>query len=319
MPKIESGTYNGIASRVQQAFSFDRVQSQLVVTNNSTTEKIVVSVSDEERTLGPSESYTFNEEFKVFNIKTKSKTGTASFTAVSSGSLSEARAAIANLGGGTGGVDEAAVTLIAQGVVAPLVNPVTANLTITAPEGSVVEVGASATPSMDWSIGNVANAQSAKIIDGNNATVKTLTLASSGTFTEAEAITKNQVDSISYRLSVQDKAGRTINSPTRTINWRLGVYYGSSTSATLDEAGIKELTKSLKASMSGSYAFTGTGYKYVIIPATFAVVSLFDVATGFALPLTQIALVDVTNNGVTTSYKVLRSSEQIGDVTVESK
>jgi hypothetical protein len=96
MPKIESGTYTGIASRVQQAFSYDRVQSQLVVTNNSTTEKIVVSVSDEERALAPSEVYTFNEEFKVFNIKTKTKTGTASFTAVSSGSVSEVKADNAN-------------------------------------------------------------------------------------------------------------------------------------------------------------------------------------------------------------------------------
>lgn len=229
---------------------------------------------------------------------------------------SSLKAAIANLEGG--GVDEEAVTLIAQGVMAPLVNPVTAGLTITTPTGAV-EVGASTTPAMSWTIGNVANATSARLVK-DGATLSTLTLAASGTFTASSASTKTAVGSESYLLEVTDKAGRKINSTTRTINWYLGVYYGSSSSATLDEAGIKALTKELKASMAGTYVFTGgaTNYKYICIPASFTTLNMFNNATGFAFPLTQVATVNVTVNGITTSYKVLRSEYQIGDATARN-
>lgn len=234
--------------------------------------------------------------------------------------ISEVKAAIAN--GGVGGVDREAVTLIAQGVMAPLVNPVTASLTLTAPTGAV-EVGLPATPAMNWAISNVANAASAKIVDGSNdALIQNLTLAASGTYTAPSAITKTQVESQSYKLVVTDKAGRNISSTVRTVNWYFGVYYGTSSSTTLNEAGIKALTKRLQASMSGTYVFNdgNTNYKYIIIPATFPTIDMVNDASGLAFPLQQIGgNVNVTVNGITTAYKILRSELQVGNATVRNK
>lgn len=95
MPLIESGTYSGTARKVGQTFWFDRKQSSLSITNNDSVNKIVVTVADAERTLYAGESFVFSEEFDSFTIKTKK--GDASFTVVSSGSVTALSAANANL------------------------------------------------------------------------------------------------------------------------------------------------------------------------------------------------------------------------------
>jgi membrane-associated protease RseP (regulator of RpoE activity) len=220
-----------------------------------------------------------------------------------------------------GGVNTEAVELIVDGKMEPLVNPVSSSLTITS--SSVVEVGSAiSSVAFSYAIGNPTSAKSAKIIDvsNSNATVEDIIPQSSGTHTETVSITKTSPGIQSYRLDVTDKLDRVVSSTTRSINWYLAVYYGSSSSETLDEAGIKALTKSLQSSMSGTYAFTGgaTNYKYIIIPASFTTLNMFNASTGFAFPLTQVATVNVTNNGVTTSCKVLRTENQIGDVTARN-
>jgi len=241
------------------------------------------------------------------------------------GDVDSIKNAIANGEIGGGGLTQEQVENIVDGKMGSLVNPVTAGLTLSTPSGGIVEVGASTTPVLAWTIGNSSNAASAKIVEttNSNATIANLTVAASGTYTFPSAITENQAKAHSYRLDVTDKLGRVIPSSVRTINWYFGVYFGNSTNASLNESQIKALTKRLQASMATSsssdyYNFTGTGYKYICVPASFSVINLFNASTGFAFPLIEVGTVNVTVNGITTSYRVLRTENQIGAVTVRS-
>lgn len=95
MPLLTSNTYTGVAGRIADKYWFDRVQTGLTIKNNDTVNKITVYVADDEKTLAPQETFTFDEEFECFHVKTKR--GTASFTATASGSLTTQKADNAKL------------------------------------------------------------------------------------------------------------------------------------------------------------------------------------------------------------------------------
>ena len=111
---------------------------------------------------------------------------------------------------------------------AVLENPVSISaFSITSPSGAL-EVGSALTSvTMNWTIGNHASAESARIYDVSaSAGIETLTVAASGTHTEAVSITKSAPGTQQYRLEVTDKSERVINSSTQTINWYYPTYFG---------------------------------------------------------------------------------------------
>lgn len=221
---------------------------------------------------------------------------------------------------GGGGAD---LTEIRAGLAA-LVDPITATFSIANP---VVECGTNLTDvTFNWNIAHYSGAKSAKIMLGDgSATLETLS-AASGTVTKAfsgSGVKNDAVASLGYKLDIIDGNNKTIT-VNASLYWRLAMYWGTSSSATLDEAGIKSLAnKVLKSDMAGEYEFKGladgqTNYKYFVIPAAFATIALYNKVSGFAFPLISVATVNVTNNGVTTSYKVLRSENAVGNVTVRN-
>jgi len=219
------------------------------------------------------------------------------------------KAAIANLeeAGGGGGVTEAQVKTI----MAPLVNPVTAGLTITAPAGSL-EVGEALTSvGFSWTIGNHGSAKSAKIRDTSaNADIETLTLAASGTHTETVNITKSTPSTQKYRLDVIDNLDRIISSTVRTINWYYPVFHGSSAKASgLTEAEIEAFAKTLKASAAGTYNYGAVAntYKWLFVPESFTPTSFKS--GGFDMPMQSPITITITNEfGVSLSLKGYRTT-----------
>lgn len=227
--------------------------------------------------------------------------------------VNEVKAAIANFEEtGGGGLTTGQVETIVDGKMGALVSPVTAGLNFTTPSGAV-EVGASVTPAMSWTIGNSSNAKSAKITEttNSNAKITDVTVAASGTYTFAAALQSNVVATKTYRLDVTDKLDRVISSTARSINWYYPVFSGSSAKASgLTEAEIEAFSKSLKASASGTYSFEAlaNSYKWIFVHESFSPTS-FKSGGGFDMPMQSPITITITNEfGVSLNLKGYRTT-----------
>jgi hypothetical protein len=101
-----------------------------------------------------------------------------------------------------------------------------------------------------------------------------------------------------------------------TVEWRYRVYWGSNPNPSLTEEEIKNLQNSeLKTNFNGTYSFNvisgGDGdYFYIVYPNAWGSINqTADCTNGFGWDITEIGVVNVTNNfGVTIPYKVVRTT-----------
>ena len=135
-----------------------------------------------------------------------------------------------------------------------------------------------------------------------------------------------------FKVFAEDINGNNI-SRSRSVNWRYRVYWGTSSSETLDESGIEGLANnSLKSNITGDYDFAAGDYKYFAWPTAMgsptAVIGFRDKGTGSQVAMVEEThnedydqnhngyyydLVDVTNsNSLTISYRVYRSKNVLG-------
>lgn len=110
------------------------------------------------------------------------------------------------------------------------------------------------------------------------------------------------------------KVGKTI-----TLTWLNCIYYGNNTNTSITEAEAKQLT-ALDANSAGrDYKYPGGGYKYLVIPASWAdPTSFIDPTTNFEVPMEKLTNISITNNfNIQQDYKVFRSTNVLnGDITV---
>lgn len=71
MPLV-TGNFSDVAERVNKQFWYDHTQNSLKVTNSGSF-PIIVEVSDNIRVIPAGENYTFDEEFKTFFVRCKTK------------------------------------------------------------------------------------------------------------------------------------------------------------------------------------------------------------------------------------------------------
>lgn len=306
---LMTGNFSDVAERVSKQYWYDHTQSSLKVTNTGLF-PIIVEVSDEVKVINAGANYTFNEEFKSFFVRCKTKKGNES--AAFSIETDSYRAAILN-GGAGGGLTTGQVETIVDGKMGALVSPVTATLNMTTPVSPyAVEVGNSVTPVLPWTIGNSSNAKSAKIVEttNSNATIVSPTVAASGTYTFGSALSSNSVTAKSYRLDVTDKLDRVISSTVRTINWYYPVFNGSSAKASgLTESEVKAFNKAIRASASGTYNFGAVSntYKWLFVHESFNPKSFK--AGGFDMPMQEPITITITNEfGVSLNLKGYRTT-----------
>lgn len=114
------------------------------------------------------------------------------------------------------------------------------------------------------------------------------------------------------------------------VNWYWRFYFGTSASATLDEAGIEALANNpLRAGFAGTHSFVAGDYKYICYSDSLgSIASVKDAATLLNVPMADsgddplysntanglsYALVSVTNvNGVAETYRVYRTKNVLG-------
>ncbi|HEG8097796.1 hypothetical protein C3I27_03340 [Campylobacter jejuni] len=111
---------------------------------------------------------------------------------------------------------------------------------------------------------------------------------------------------------------------TRTLDltWLNAIFYGCNSSETIDEVGIKAMTRLNANSLGRNYQYPTGGYKYIAYPATWPdIASSKDPSTNFDVPLTKLVNVNVTNeHGVSQDYKVYRSHNLLnGSITITIK
>ena len=184
---------------------------------------------------------------------------------------------------------------------------------------ATLEVGAStvANPTFTWVASNPGNVDTATLKIVNNSTSTTLAsgfTTSPVTTTEA-AITKTSASSNTWRLSGTNTQGNAIANRDITTSWQWRRWYGESDSDTLTETDIKALRQSgLSNSATGTFAFNGGGYKYLVIPTTMTAPTTFkDQATQLAVPMVAPVVVSITNSfGITQNYNVIRTLNKLG-------
>lgn len=205
-------------------------------------------------------------------------------------------------------------------------------------QNTAVEVGTtiSGSKSFTWAFSNSGNvaANTMDILDVSGAT----TLASNVSTTSPYAVSVGSVQRTSpgnylWQGRADNSQSTTFSSSYFTVTWYWNIYFGTSASTSLNEAGIEALTSSgLSAGLIGTYSFIAGNYKYFAWPDSFgsptATTGFKDTATNLAVSMASVTdnpafsnvqngwyyqLVSVTNvNGITTNYRVYRTLNILG-------
>jgi hypothetical protein len=205
---------------------------------------------------------------------------------------------------------------------------------------SPVEVGATLNNSQSFSfnfsqISNI-QANSLEILDvtAGNIVLGTYSLSPSPVSVSiGSGITYNSPNSYSWRGRATNTQSNTFLSNLTTVNWFWKLYYGTSTSTTLNETDIESLANNLLTNTKNRiYSFPGGGYKYFCWAdslgspteatgfkdtSTNLVVAMADSSDNIAFSNINngwsYALVSVTNiYGITTNYRVYRTKNILG-------
>ena len=222
-----------------------------------------------------------------------------------------------------------------QNIYAPYVAPAFTSFGIT--QTTPIEVGTTITglKQFTWGFSTPSNLQpnSVSVIDFTNA----ITLQSGINNTSPQNVNIGSVQKIvsssnQWRATAINTKSNVLTSLLATVNWWWYLYYGVSANATLNEAQIKALTGTLRATQVGDFNFPVLNYKYFCFPNTtpFGNVNGFkDTATNLDVPMadstndafygnTQLnglsyGLVNVTNSqGIAVDYRVYRSKNVLG-------
>lgn len=227
---------------------------------------------------------------------------------------------------------------IFQQMLAPYINPAFSSF-IMSGQSVVVEVGTTITGSHNFafafSTGANVSPNTLDILDVTGAT----TLVTGAPITSPQAANVGSVQltspgTYSWRGRATNTLSNTFLSALFTVTWEWRIFYGPSTSVTLDETGIEALVSSnLGVTENATYAFGTGGYKYFAWPDSFpagptALTGFRDTATNLAVVMAtsiddaffsntengwSYGIVSVTNSlGSTTNYRVYRTKFQLG-------
>ena len=185
---------------------------------------------------------------------------------------------------------------------------------------SPLEVGdtiAAGSKTFLWTTTNPANIQTSSIaID--DLTIP-LALASGLADDGSEAITIAAVTHITSATHTWRILGTdtelTVFTRNFSVLWYWRVTYGESLAETLDSAAILALrVTALAATINGTKAFLGGGYKFICYPTTFGLKTSFkDTATNLDVAMIPAATVAVTNSfGIIQNYYVHRTLNILG-------
>lgn len=184
---------------------------------------------------------------------------------------------------------------------------------------TTLEVGASTSPNpqFTWSISNPGNitANTISIVNSSNSTSIITGLGNIGAYNSTmSAITNNSATSQTFTINATSNKSVGFSRQT-SITWLWRVYTGNSTTPVLTESDVKALTSTnLTSSYSGTKSFSPIGYKYICYPSVMGTASTFkDSSTGMDVAMSAVTQLPITNvNGVTTTYNIHRTLNQIG-------
>lgn len=205
-------------------------------------------------------------------------------------------------------------------------------------QGTSVEVGATLSGSKPFafSFSNVGNVQDNTLVirdATNNVDLITGAPLSSPQNANIGTIQKIIPGAHSWQGKATNTQSTVFNSSLFTINWYWMLYFGTSASVTLNEAGIEGLlNQQLQASKNGTYALAAGDYKYFVWDdslgsptagtgfkdaSTLLPISMADSSDNAAYSNTQngwsYALVSVTNaQGITSNKRVYRTKNTLG-------
>jgi len=187
-------------------------------------------------------------------------------------------------------------------------------------QSDVLEVGDSIPQNVTfkWSTVNDDNIEddSLVITDVTNSSTLASSLANDGTedVDQGGAVTHNEQASHVYKIEGTNSKGQQFSTQ-KSYNWNWKLFYGESSSDTLDEDGVESLrVNMLTTTFARTYSFNGGGYKYLCYPTSFGTATEFkDIATNLDVPFEDPYVVSVTNgNGVATDYNVHRTTNELG-------
>lgn len=213
---------------------------------------------------------------------------------------------------------------VLNGLLYPYQDPAFTSFVING-QAITVEVGSSVSAgdyTFSWSSVNNPNIQtnSIEIKDETANVVLASNLDNDGSelITLVSSVSKTNASSNVWRISALDTQNNSF-SRTFSINWRWRVYHGTSSSTTLDEAGVESLvTNSLSSNFTGNKTFAAGDYKWMAYPTTMGLkTSFFDQATGFAVAMEPAYTLAITNAyGITQDYYVHRTTNAFGAITI---
>jgi hypothetical protein len=203
-------------------------------------------------------------------------------------------------------------------------------------QATSIEVGTTITAGskvFTWTTSNSGNVapNTIGVTDTTTSTVLGTALPNTGSASlNINAVTNNAAASHTWTVTGTNTQSGTFNR-TFVVSWLWRIHAGTSTSTTLNSAGIVALAFSaLQSTVGGTYSLAAGGYKYFSIPVSFTQPASFkDQTTGFNVPMADTtsdpsysntnpsginyAIVSVTSaTGVVANYAVYRSYNQLG-------
>lgn len=228
------------------------------------------------------------------------------------------------------------VQQILQDILVPYIYPSFSSFLITS-LSQIQEVGTtiSGTNQFSWGFNQSTNvsANTMNIIDVTNSSTLASNISIISPYSvNIGTITNNSVVSHSWEGQATNTKSSQFTSSLFTINWYWRLWTGTSSSATLDAAGIQALSNSsLQSSFASTYNFAAGGYKYLVwddsLGSPTAVTGFKDAATGLQLSMATVSddafysnvqngwyygLVNVTQNGIASNKRVYRTANILG-------
>ena len=171
-----------------------------------------------------------------------------------------------------------------------------------------------------WSTSNPSNVSANTItIVQNIAPVTTLYGPSSNVGSSAITVSTTYSAGTSSTVTLYTITGyNSQGSPFSTSisrSWRPRIFYGTSATTPLNEAGVEGLLNNpLASGFAGTYSFAAGDYKYFCYPSSFGTATVFkDTATNLGVAMEPLYVVSITNTyGITANYNVHRSTNLLG-------
>lgn len=200
----------------------------------------------------------------------------------------------------------------------PFIEPTFSSFAVSTLSGTM-EVGqpVAANGNVTWAISNAANAtaDSVTLKDHTGATVfSNAALNASPKAITYAGWTNNTAGTSTWTISAQSQNGAMFNKTFR-VTWLFKLFFGESSAATLDAAGVQALRSgTLKSAYAGNYAYQAGGYKWIGVPKNLGKPSTFkDTSNNLPVPMEDMGTLSITNNhGIAQEYYLFRTSNVLG-------